>query len=115
MNNKILIALIALFVSFGSAGMAQRKTEVKIKVNAECDKCKTGIEKLVKGIKGVKKAEVDLSTKTLTVVFLTKKTSVDVIRETIAGGGWEADDVKPKNKLNKDGNKPVNPHTPEEK
>ena len=115
MNNKILIALIALFVSFGSVAYAQRKTEVRIKVNAECDKCKAGIEKLVKGINGVKKATVDLSTKTLTVVYLTKKTNADAIRETIAGGGWEADDVKPKNKLNKEGGKPGNPHTPEDK
>ena len=113
MNSRILIALLAVFISFGSVAHAQRKTEVKIKTNAECDKCKSGIEKLLKDVKGVKKATVDLATKEVTVVFITKKTNVVALREAIAGGGWEADDVKPKNKLNKDGGKSVNPHLDE--
>lgn len=113
MNSKILIALVALFISFGTVANAQRKIEVKIKTNAECDKCKLGIEKLLKDVKGVKKATVDLSTKEVTVVLISKKTNVDALREVIAGGGWEADNVKPKNKLNKDGGKSVNPHLDE--
>ena len=110
MNNKILVSLLILFISFGSIASAQRKTEVKIKTNAECDKCKMEIEKLVKSVKGVKKATLDLTTKEITVTFVTKKTSVEGLRSAIACGGWEADDVKPNNKLNKDAPKCVNPH-----
>ncbi len=110
MNSRILIAVIAVFISFGSIAHAQRKIEVKIKTNAECEKCKIEIEKCVKNVKGVKKANLDLATKELTVSFLTKKTSVEKLRAAIACGGWEADDVKPNNKLNKDAPKCVNPH-----
>ena len=110
MKNRLILTLILAFVSISISSNAQRKTEAKIKTSAECQLCKEGIEKLVKGMNGVKKATVDLATKELTVVFITKKITLDEIRKNIAMSGWDADDVKASTRKPTKDNGLVNPH-----
>lgn len=75
-----------------------KNSTVKIKTSAECDMCKTRIEKEVGLMKGVKKAVLDLDTKVLTVEYNSKKTSPEKIRAAIAALGYDADEVKANNR-----------------
>jgi cation transport ATPase len=104
---KSLVVLTIIFTFIGAKISAQTESSasttsvVKIKTSAECDMCKTRIEKEVNGMKGVKKAELDLTTKILTVEYNANKTSPDKIRTAISNIGYDADDVKANNKANK--------------
>lgn len=76
----------------------EKKATIKIKTTAECDMCKNRIEKEMAFVKGVKKAELDLPTRVLTVTYMTKKTSADEIKKAISKIGYDADEVKAENK-----------------
>lgn len=78
-----------------------KNSVVKIKTSAECDMCKTRIEKEVSLMKGVKKATLDLETKVLTVEYNPKKVSPEKIRSAISALGYDADDVKANNRATK--------------
>ncbi|MBI3512417.1 MAG: heavy-metal-associated domain-containing protein [Bacteroidetes bacterium] len=75
---------------------------VKIKTSAECDMCKSRIEKEVRAMKGVKSADLDLTTKILTVEYNPKKISPENIRTAISNIGYDADDVKANNRSQKE-------------
>lgn len=99
-----LLALLMLLFTNTSLHAQQAETKnsvVKIKTSAECDMCKKRIEKEVGLMKGVKKAELDLTTKVLTVEYNPKKTSPDKIRTAISNLGYDADDVKANNRSQK--------------
>ncbi len=70
------------------------QSEVKIKTSAQCDDCKGRIEKKVREMKGVSKADLDLDSKVLTVEYDATKTTPEKIRMVIASIGYDADDVK---------------------
>lgn len=95
---KYGIALAALFVLSGISAYAQKKAEIKIKTSAECEMCKTTIEKTMAYTKGVKKATLDLKTRELTVVYNPKKVTPEQIRKAISDAGYDADDVPANNK-----------------
>ncbi|HET6993097.1 MAG TPA: heavy metal-associated domain-containing protein, partial [Bacteroidia bacterium] len=98
----ILTFLFSLFTGMNVNAQAVAKTEtIKIVTSAECDMCKKKIETEVGKMKGVKKAELDLATKTLTVEYNTKKTSPEKIRKLISDIGYDADDIKANNRANK--------------
>lgn len=90
---SIAALLMILFVIPASA-QSKSKEEIKIKTSAECGMCKTTIEKALAFEKGVKKAELNLETKEITVVYNPKKTTPDQIRKAISNAGYDADDVK---------------------
>lgn len=93
-NNKILFCLLALF-AFSHVAVAQKKKEtVTIKTSAQCDMCKKRIEETVLSLSGVKSAALTVATSELKVVYLTAKTNVDAIRNTISMMGYDADQVK---------------------
>ena len=107
MKNYLLklnsLLLVFLFISGTitaqtTAGATEKKATIKIKTSAECDMCKTRIEKEMAFVKGVKKADLDLATRVLTVTYQTKKTSPDAIKAAISKIGYDADDVKADNK-----------------
>ena len=96
-----LLALLMLLFTNTSlhAQQAESKTAVvKIKTSAECDMCKKRIENGIGVMKGVKKAELDLTTKVLTVEYNPKKISPDKIRTAISNLGYDADDIKANNR-----------------
>jgi periplasmic mercuric ion binding protein len=97
------ILLLTLFTGVRlSAQAAQSKMKtIKILTSAECDMCKDRLEKEVSLMKGVKKAELDLATKVLTVEYNPEKTSPEKIRTAIAAIGYDADEVKANNRASK--------------
>lgn len=68
--------------------------ELNIKTSAECSACKTTIEKSLKSEKGVKSASLDLSSKIVKVEYDPAVTSPQMLKTTIAGLGYDADEVK---------------------
>jgi mercuric ion binding protein len=108
MKTLIKISLLTFLLTFIfgmnlNAQTAAPKTEtVKIKTSAECDMCKKRIEKEVSLMKGVKKAELNLTDKVLTVEYNAKKTSPEKIRKLISDIGYDADGVKANNRATKE-------------
>lgn len=94
----VLMLLAHAPLAAQSADTTARIQTVKIKTSAECDMCKTRIEKEVGLLKGVKKATLDLETKVLTVEYNPKKITPAKIRTTISNLGYDADDVKANNR-----------------
>ena len=95
------ITLTVLLLAFGITAQAQKKAEIKIKTSAECEMCKTTIEKTLKYTKGVKSATLDLATKEITIVYNSKKVTPDELRKAISDAGYDADNVPANNKAYK--------------
>jgi copper chaperone CopZ len=66
----------------------------KIKTSAVCDMCKETLEKAMAYEKGVKKSDLHVDSKILTVTFDPKKTSLDKIRVAITKTGYDADNLQ---------------------
>lgn len=99
-----LIAVLMLFfggITLNAQTATEKTATVKIKTSAECGMCKDRIEKEVSLMKGVKKANLDLDTKILTVEYNPKKTNPDKIRTVISNLGYDADNVKANNRASK--------------
>ncbi|MDQ3110057.1 MAG: cation transporter [Bacteroidota bacterium] len=105
LRNISLFTFMLAFFSFANLN-AQTSTSsgtsknavIKIKTSGECEMCKKSLESAVGKMSGVKKAELDIDTKILTVEYNPKKTSPDKIRKVISGIGYDADDVKANNR-----------------
>lgn len=90
---KVLAAsLVAIVVCF--ATLHAEVKEVKIKTTAECEMCKTAIEKAVNKLSGIEKSDLDYKTRILTVKFDTEKTTLDKIKTAVSKAGYDADEVK---------------------
>jgi periplasmic mercuric ion binding protein len=72
----------------------KKESEVKIQTSAQCEMCKTRIEKDMAFEKGVKSAELDLETKVLTVTYNEKKTDREKLRNAVTKIGYDADDME---------------------
>jgi cation transport ATPase len=71
---------------------------VKIKTSAVCDMCKETIEKAMAFEKGVKKSNLDVDSKILSVWFNPKKTNSQDIRISVTKIGYDADNLPAQNK-----------------
>lgn len=71
---------------------AQTDTLV-VHTSAECGTCKSKIEKNMGYERGVKSAELDLSTKNLTLVYNPEKTNPDKLRLAVSRIGYDADAI----------------------
>jgi len=87
MKTKIL-SLAALFMMGAVSVFAGVKTE-KMKVSGNCGMCESRIEKTVKTVVGVSKADWNKDTKILEVTFDDAKTSTDKIEVAIAKVGHD--------------------------
>lgn len=94
------IKLIIMILFLGIAVKAQEKKteEIKIKTSAECGMCKKSIEKALSYEKGVKKANLDVDSKTVTVTYNPKKTSPEKLKAAICKAGYDADEMPANNK-----------------
>jgi mercuric ion binding protein len=94
-NFKMMAAaVVAAMLFFGGNIFAQKKTEeIKIKTSAQCDQCKERIEKALAFEKGIKRSNLNLDTKEITVVYNPEKTTPEKIRKAIAAVGYDADNV----------------------
>jgi copper chaperone CopZ len=104
MNSKLRLTLALLFalLLFGFAD-AQKPKPVKtavIKTKIYCDHCKIcescggRILKELYNENGVKNTSVDSKANTITVVYDSRKITVETIRTKISKLGFDADDVK---------------------
>ncbi len=87
MKTKVL-SLVALFMMGAVSVFATNKTE-KIEVKGNCGMCESRIEKTVKAIDGVSKADWDKETKILDVTFDDTKTTSNKIEVAIAKVGHD--------------------------
>lgn len=104
MKTVASIVVIMLAVLFAPAHLNAQKAKVdtvKIKTSAECEMCKTKLEKEVGLMKGVKSVTLDLTTQVATVVYNNTKTDPAKIRTVISNTGYDADDVKANNRAQK--------------
>jgi mercuric ion binding protein len=90
---KIIFALAFIFIlGFVQSIQAQTDT-VRIKTSAICEQCKERIENDLSFEKGIKSSNLDLNTKVVTVVYNSKKTNEQKIREAITKIGYDADSL----------------------
>jgi cation transport ATPase len=97
MKKIATIILITVFTLGVNTIMAQKvkKTEsIILKTSAQCDMCKTTIEKAMAYEKGILNSELNVETAELTVKYKISKTTPEKIRKAISESGYDADDVK---------------------
>ena len=87
---RTLLLFVALF---GFLAVAAPPKKVVIQTNAVCGMCETNIEEGLLAIEGVKKADLDLTTKKVKIKFDDKVLDEATLRQAIANIGYDADDV----------------------
>ena len=95
MKIKFLVALILLV----SASMKAQITTQILKVNGECSMCQKTIENACYGVKGLKTAEWDEESLTLTVSFDSTKTTPNAILKRVAMVGYDNEQFKAADKV----------------
>jgi periplasmic mercuric ion binding protein len=94
MKKVVLIALAVIGFQFSvNAQSAASTNEVKFQTSAKCGMCKKRIERDLGLTKGVEKATLDLSDKSVTIVYNSKKTNASKLKEKISKIGYDADEV----------------------
>ncbi|GHU66755.1 hypothetical protein FACS189413_00300 [Bacteroidia bacterium] len=102
MKSKILFLLtIASLLLFGLTANTQENKDAKQKkavvtfvVNMSCDNCKNRIEKNISWEKGVKDLRVDLESKTVKIVYDTRKTTEEDLRKAIEKLGYTCEKLE---------------------
>ncbi|OFY83923.1 MAG: hypothetical protein A3F72_07505 [Bacteroidetes bacterium RIFCSPLOWO2_12_FULL_35_15] len=96
MKTTLFLGIAAMFVLFTTPAKSQNETsaELKIKTSAICDMCKETLENALAFEKGIKKSNLDVTSKVITVVYNPKKTTPENIRLAISKAGYDADDIK---------------------
>lgn len=91
----LLSGIIVMFAIITHSVKAQDATtaELKIKTSAVCDMCKETMEKHMAFEKGVKKSNLDVESKMLTVTYNPQKTTPEKIRLAVSKSGYDADEV----------------------
>jgi len=95
---------VALFaILFSAPAFAQKQKTIEtavIKTAIYCDHCKVcetcgpKFEKTLLKEKGIQMVTLDEKAMTIKVVYNTKKTTLDTVRQAISKLGYDADDVK---------------------
>ncbi|MGJ1431171.1 heavy-metal-associated domain-containing protein [Sphingobacterium spiritivorum] len=96
MKSFRMIAIVA-FTMFGTAALAQTKTE-KIKVLGNCGMCKKRIEASLQD-EAISSADWDKTSKMLTISYDSGKINNRTIQQKIANAGHDTPDVKAKNEV----------------
>ncbi|GAB5465741.1 MAG: hypothetical protein Kapaf2KO_11770 [Candidatus Kapaibacteriales bacterium] len=89
---NLFITIVTILLSCASLIAAEK--EVVIKTSAECEECKIAIEEAVNELPGIAKADLNIPTKELTVVFDDEDIELEIIRKAINKAGYDADDTK---------------------
>ena len=83
-----LLAVVAVFTH--QTVLAQSSKTETFKVYGNCGMCKKRIEKAVAG-EGITKADWNVESKIMTVIYDSTKTSADTIQKKIASAGHDTD------------------------
>ncbi|WP_372648528.1 heavy-metal-associated domain-containing protein [Draconibacterium sp.] len=97
MKTKVL-SLVAILMMGAFTVLAGNKTE-KIKVYGNCGMCESRIEKAVKAVDGVSKADWDKKTKMLEVTFDDTKTNIHKVHMAVAAVGHDTEMHKAKDEV----------------
>ena len=93
-TNQFLVILMAVFITATLNTQAQAKKstdeQVKFNVNMTCQSCVNKIEKNIAFEKGVKKMNVDLVSKTVTLTYDPKRTDVQKLQSGFSKVGFLA-------------------------
>ncbi len=94
-KKNVISVVAAILILFATSAKAQDATtaELKIKTSAVCKMCKGTIEDALSYEKGIKKSDLDVKSKILTVTYNPKKTTPEKIRLAVSNAGYDADDV----------------------
>jgi copper chaperone CopZ len=93
--SKLVGFLFFFFIfSFSLEAQYARKTKATIKTSAECEFCKKNIEKNLLKIKGIKKVDCDFVKNEVSLVYNSKKITLDEIKKQLVILGYDADDQK---------------------
>ncbi len=92
-TKKILLLAIFFLPIFSFSQEKKKKEIIIIQTSAQCEQCKDRIEKALAYTKGVKKSNLDLETKKISVIYNPEKTSPEKIREVISKVGYDADSI----------------------
>jgi copper chaperone CopZ len=93
MKKAISVLIMTLLVTFSLMAQGKKKDTINIMTSAQCEMCKTRIESALAFEAGVVKSDLDLETKTITVVYKVGRTTPDKIREAITRVGYDADQM----------------------
>ena len=100
MKNQLKVVVFFLMTVVSSACYGQNKPDtVTIKTRIKCDHCKAcetygmKFERDLYFGKGIKRSKYNSTDTTITVIYRTTKTNLDIIREKIARLGYDADNV----------------------
>ena len=91
MNKWIVLAVLSAFGA-GEAQAAERTVKLAVD-NMYCDACPITVGRAMKGVKGVKSAQVDYKSKTALVVFDDGATTVEAIAAASTNAGYSARQV----------------------
>lgn len=83
------------------AGFSQKNDKFKTVAISSSTVCEMCVETIQKGYafeKGVKSADVDLETNTVTVTYHAKKTNEDKVKKALTEMGYSADELPPTEK-----------------
>lgn len=87
-------AVLCVLISYNSFAQNEKELkEIRIKTSAQCEMCKTRLEKALAYEKGVKKATLDLTTMEMIVTYKPLKTNPGKLRTAITQTGYDADSV----------------------
>ena len=97
---KQLILIIACFLATNSFAQSGSKyKEVKVQSSIVCEMCVKRLDNMFAEYYAVKDVDYNLKDKTITVVYNSKKTNPEKIREKINSVGYDADhqhaDIEP--------------------
>jgi periplasmic mercuric ion binding protein len=88
------IVIAFMLVSMNAMSQSKSKFQkVEIKTSAQCGMCKDRIEAAFAFEKGVKKADLNLTTKVATITYDPNKTNPEKFRQILSKLGYDADDV----------------------
>ena len=89
----LVISLLCLFIVLqAGAGETVKNKTVKIKcTEMSCAGCKKKITQSINNLDGIKKVDVDLETKIITITFDESKTNAVKIIGAIAEAGYESE------------------------
>lgn len=87
-TSLILLLLVGTLTFAQSEKTSKTKSET-FWVNGVCEMCQKRIQKAALNVKGVKMAQWDIESKMLTVIYKTKKCSLQDIQKAIAKAGHD--------------------------
>lgn len=91
---KIVLVIITILIGTQLFGQDNPKVQtIQIATSAECGQCKKILEDKLNYTKGVKYAELDVKSKTLTVSYQTKQLSAQNVKLLVSDIGYDADDL----------------------